>query len=274
MRDVVELPLPIQSSAHAALWQRGYTISVTSPAEPPPTRLVPAPSFYLTGRQPLRPGVILLAIVVAVGALSSVLYAMSHAGHTHFTSGGSGADRSASATFGVAPAADQKDDDDPDQIDTIVLGDPGDAPVPARRGDHVSSVHPTILVHLPRSGDQVGFIPNTPAGQLLYNWLAAFNQASYPALATALPNAALAAATTAQMELREQTGGFRLLSAKEVQPGVLVFRLRDQTPSATEVLGALQVRPKSSPATIASFSLRAVPSPRQGPTPLSPASPR
>jgi hypothetical protein len=120
----------------------------------------------------------------------------------------------------------------------------------------------------------VGFIPNTPAGQLLYNWLAAFNQASYPALATALPNAALAAATTAQMELREQTGGFRLLSAKEAQPGVLVFRLRDQTPSATEVLGALQVRPKSSPAAIASFSLRAVPSPRQGPTPLSPASPR
>src|SRR5271168_4610073 len=69
---------------------------------------------------------------------------------------------------------------------------------------------------------------------------------------------ALASATAAQMELRRQTGGFSLLSAKEVQPGVLVFRLRDQTPSATEVLGTLQVRPDSSPATIASFSLRAV----------------
>ena len=31
-----------------------------------------APSFYLTGRQPLRPGAILLATVAAVGALSSV----------------------------------------------------------------------------------------------------------------------------------------------------------------------------------------------------------
>jgi hypothetical protein len=68
------------------------------------------------------------------------------------------------------------------------------------------------------------------------------------------------------MELRRQTGGFCLLSAKEVQPGVLVFRLRDQTPLATEVLGTLQVRPNSNRVTIASFSLRAVPSPRQDPT--------
>jgi hypothetical protein len=297
MRDVVELPSPIPSSAHGALWQRVYTISVTNLAGPPPTRPAPgkpechplkrqplptdlpaltAPSFYITGRQPLRPTAILLAIVVAVGALSSVLYALSHGGHARFTSGDTGADRSANATLGGTPAADEKDDDDPDQIDTVVLGDPADAPEPARRGDHVSTVHPTILVRLPRSGDQVGFIPNTPAGQLLYNWLAAFNQASYPALATALPNFALASATGAQMELRRQTGGFRLLSAKEVQPGILVFRLRDQTPSATEVLGTLQMRPNSSPATIASFSLRAVPPFRQGPgtAPFSPASPQ
>ena len=40
---------------------------------------------------------------------------------------------------------------------------------------------------------------------------------------------ALASAAAAQIELRRQTGGFNLLSAKEVQPGVLVFRLRDQT---------------------------------------------
>jgi hypothetical protein len=123
----------------------------------------------------------------------------------------------------------------------------------------------------------VGFIPNTPSGHLLYNWLAAFNQASYPALANALPNDALDSATAAQMDLRRQTGGFNLLSAKEVLPGVLVFRFRDQTPLATEVLGTLQVRPKSNPASIASFSLRAIPSPRHdssaGAAPLSQASP-
>jgi hypothetical protein len=222
--------------------------------------ILTAPSFYITGRQPLSPAAILLAIVVAVGALSLVLYALSHAGHAHFTSGGSDADRSASATIGGVPAADQKDDDDPNQVDTVVLGDPADAPEPARSGAHVSTVHPTILVRLPRSGDQVGFIPNTPAGHLLYSWLGAFNQASYPALATALPNVALPSVTAAQMELRRHTGGFTLLSAKEVQPGVLVFRLHDQTPSATEVLGTLQVRTNSSPPSVASFSLRAVPS--------------
>jgi len=47
---------------------------------------------------------------------------------------------------------------------------------------------------------------------------------------------------------------------------VLVFRLRAQNPSPTEVLGTLQVRPNSNPATIASFSLRAVPSPHQDPS--------
>jgi hypothetical protein len=233
---------------------------------------VAGPTFYITDRQPLRPEAILLAAIAAVGALFAVLYALSHNGHSHLTSG---AYRSASATS-AATNADEKDD--PDQIDTIVLGDPADAPVPARRGDHVSPVHRTILVRLPRFGDQVGLIPDCPAGHLLYDWLAAFNQASYPALANALPNVALASAAAAQMDLRQQTGGFNLLSAKEVQPGVLVFRLRDQTPLATEVLGTLQVLPNSSPAAIASFSLRAVPQPRQdattGAAPLSPASPR
>jgi hypothetical protein len=238
---------------------------VTNPAGPPPTRLAPgkpehhrpltAPNFYLTGRQPLSPGAIALAIVAAVGALSLVLYALSH-----------------------TRGAGQKEDDDPNQIDTVVVGDPTDAPVPARPGTHVSPVHPTILVRLPRWGAQVGFIPNTPAGHLLYDWLAAFNQASYPALANALPTVALDSATGAQMDLRRQTGGFSLLSAKEVQPGVLVFRLRDETPSSTEFLGTLQMRPKSNPAAIASFSLRAVPSPNldstNGPAPLSPAAPR
>jgi hypothetical protein len=267
-------------------WRRVYTISVTNLAGSLETRSTPvkpergspkgpstdlsihpihrAPSFYITGRERLSPSAILLAIVLAVGALSTVLYALSRSGHTRFSTGASGAESVASVALGGMPAGDQKDDDDPNQVDIVVLGDPGDAPLPApRAATHAGSVHPTILIHLPRSGEQVGFIPNTPAGQLLYNWLAAFNHASYPELESALPNAAVASATSAQMELRRETGGFSLLSAKEVRPGVLVFRLHDQTPSASESLGTLQVRRNSNPATIASFSLRAIPSPRQ-----------
>lgn len=215
-----------------------------------------APSFYLTSRQPLRPGALLLATVAAFAALSSVLCALGHTGHAHLA-GNASAARSTAIPPEAPPAPDDKDD--PNQIDTIVLGDPADAPVPARPGTHVSPVHATIIVRLPRFGEEVGLIPDTPTGHLLYSWLAAFNQANQPALANALPSVALASTAAAQMELRHQTGGFTLLSAKEVQPGVLVFRLRDQTPAATEVLGTLQLRPDSNPATVASFSLRAIP---------------
>src|SRR5215469_15455475 len=244
---------PRRTSSAPACLQRPKDHPLMKPPQPTDGHTLTAPTFYITGRQPLSPGAILLAIVAAVGALSSVLYALNHTGHAHLTSGISGTARSPNATVAAAD-----DKDDPSQIDTIVLADPADAPVPARPGDHVSPVHPTILVRLPRFGDQVGLIPDTPAGRLLYNWLAAFNQASYPALGNALPTIELASAAAAQIELRQQTGGFSLLSAKEVQPGVLVFRLRDQTPPATEVLGTLQVRPNSSPAAIASFSLRGV----------------
>ena len=216
------------------------------------------PRFYVTVRQPLSPGAILLAIVGAAIALSAVLYALTQNKPEHLTPG---ADRSPNSTTTTTSAEDDKDD--PNQIDTIVLADPAYAPVPARKGEHVSPVHPFVIVHLPRWGDQVGLIPDSPAGHLLYNWLAAFNKASYPALANALPNEALAPAAAAQIELRQQTGGFNLLSAKEVQPGVLVFRLRDQTPEATEALGTLQLRPDSNPAAIASFSIRAVVPTRQ-----------
>jgi hypothetical protein len=209
------------------------------------------PRFYLTGRQPLRPGAILLAIVVAAGALSSVLLALGHAGQARPGFGGAGAAR-------PATVAGAQDKDDPDQIDTIVLGDPADAPVPGRRGEHVSPIHPTIVVHLPRFGEQVGLIPDSAAGHLLYDWLAAFNKANGSGLAGVLPNAGGEAAVALQMELREASGGFSLLSAKEVQPGVIVFRLRDQTAAGGEVLGTLQVAAGSSPAVVGSFSLRGV----------------
>jgi len=225
----------------------------TSPAVPS------APSFYLTRRQPLSPGAILLATVAAVAALSSVVYALGHNGRVHPAAGTPGGARSA------APAPTPADKDDPNQVDTIVLGDPADAPTPARHGDHVSNVHPFVIVHLPRFGEQAGLIPDTPAGRLLYRWLAAFNRGSYPALSNALPTLALAPSAAAQIELRRQTGGFALLSAKEVQPGVLVFRLRDQT-TQTEALGTLELRPGSGPAAIASFSLRSVTTPSQNAT--------
>ena len=196
------------------------------------------PRFYVTPRARFSPGPFLLALVIASVALLAVLHAQSRS-------------RYAGATTG-------DDDDDPSRVDTIYLGDPGEAPVATRPGNHPSSVHPFVVVHLPRSGDQLGQIPDTAAGRLLYAWLAAFNGADPSAAARALPHPEVDAAEAAQVELRKETGGFTLLSAKEVQPGLLVFRLHDQTVSQHEALGPLEVRSGANPPTIASFSLRAI----------------
>ncbi len=221
-------------------------------------RSLTAPTFHVIDRKPPRPAAILLAVVIAAGALSAVAFGLGHSKARHFSDSGGSPSRSPGVMAGGTPPADDDKDDDPSQVDTIVIGDAADAPVPARRGGHVSNVHATILVRLPRFGEQVGLIPDSPAGHLLYGWLAAFNQASYPSLEKVLPNAASGFTAAAQMQVRQQTGGFNLLSAKEIQPGVLVFRLRDQTPAATEVLGTLHVRANSNPAAIASLSLRAI----------------
>lgn len=217
------------------------------------------PSFAVMARQPMRPSAVLLAVMIAGGVLSMVGMGLGHGKARRFRDdeGGSAA-RTPGASSSSGSHADDDEDDDPSQVDTIVLGDAADAPVPAKKGQRVSNVHATVIVHLPRFGEQSGLIPDSPAGHLLYRWLAAFNQASYSALEDALPNDAASATAAAQMELREQTGGFNLLSAKEVQPGLIVFRLRDQTPEAREVLGTLYMRPNSNPAAVASFSLRAV----------------
>ena len=140
--------------------------------------------------------------------------------------------------------------------------------MPGRHGNHVSPVHRTIVIVLPRGGKDFGQIPNSAAGHLLYDWLAAFNSADSAALSMALPTIAPEASVAAQMALRRQTGGFYLLSAKEVEPGVLVFRLRDQTPEMTEALGTLQVRDDTLLPAVATFSVRAVPA---TPQPAGPA---
>jgi hypothetical protein len=212
----------------------------------------------------MRPSAVLFALVIAGGVLWLMSMGLGHGRAKHFRNdqGGSAARTAGGSSSSTAAPADD-DDNDPSQVDTIVLGDAGDAPVPARKGQRISNVHATVIVHLPRFGEQAGLIPDSPAGHLLYRWLAAFNQASYPALEDALPNDAEDATAAAQMELRTQTGGFNLLSAKEVQPGLIVFRLRDQTPEAREVLGTLYMRPNSNPAAVANFSLRAVEVKRQ-----------
>ena len=195
------------------------------------------PRFYVTPRSRFSPGSVLLAFVIASVVVLAVLHAQSRS-----RAGSSGGE----------------DDDDPSRVDTIYLGDPGEAPVAARPKGQPNSVHPFVVVHLPSTGSQFGQIPDSAAGRLLFAWLAAFNERDPSAARRALPAAGDESVEAAQVELRKETGGFTLLSAKEIEPGVLVFRLHDQTADAHEVLGTLRVLPGSTPARIESFSLREV----------------
>lgn len=211
----------------------------TAPGSP----ALPTPRFYLTPNRRLGPGSLLLALAIAL----CLLFAVSHAlGRSH----------------NLGTQADN-DDDDPSRVDTFYVGGPDQAPVAKRPSAGPSTVHPFVVVRLPGNGDQLGQIPATPAGHVLYAWLAAFNGTDPSALTRALPTAHADLVQAAQQELRRETGGFTLLSAKEIQPGVIVFRLHDQTPAETQVLGTLQLNPDTLSPTILTFSLRALPAPHQ-----------
>ena len=229
-----------------------------------------APSFYLTARQPLRPGVLLLAAALAAGGVYGIAYGLGQSAkrrHAHSSEGAPSRTPGAAGGGSAAAAKDDDEDDDPSQVDTVVLGDAADAPVPLRKGYRPANtnVHATVIVHLPRFGRDEGLIPDSAAGHLLWAWLAAFNTGSGPALNHALPNAAPAPTVATLLALRATNGGFNLLSAREIQPGLMVFRLRDQTPDGAEALGTLQVRPGSTPPALSSFSLREVPAPAAKP---------
>ncbi len=215
------------------------------------------PRFYVTPTQRFNPVPVFLAFVIALGCLFAVLYALNHSGHAHPSA--SEARGSQPGKEGSADNSAEDEEDDPSRVDTFYLGDPSEAPVATRPPGRANAVHPFVVVHLPSSGSQVGQIPDTTAGRLLFDWLAAFNGKDRSAFGRALPTPEVGLTEAAQVELRRQTGGFTLVSASEVQPGVLVFRLHDQTTSANEILGTLQVSPDSNPASIASFSLGAFP---------------
>ena len=216
------------------------------------------PSFHLLKTQPPRPGAFLLGAIASLLFLSAVIAALGHSRtarrHGHPAPDAAAPAAGPSASGIPVPG---NDDDDPDAFDTVVLADPSDAPIPASKGDHVSPVHPFAVVHLPRFGPDAGMIPDTPTGRALYTWLAAFNHGDPAGLATATGDSV--AVVAAQLELRRQTGGLALLSAKQIAPGLMIVRMRDQT-TQTELLGTLQLRP-TTPAAIASFSLRAISKP-------------
>jgi len=125
------------------------------------------------------------------------------------------------------------------QIDTIFRVIPADALCPRDRGTK-SPRHATILGRLPRFGDQVGLIPETPGGHTPIRRARRLQPGKYPALGNALPMSK----PLPRPRHRSKCGAERRLQhalAKERPNPASVFRLRDQTPAAIEALGTLQV---------------------------------
>ena len=164
-----------------------------------------APSFGVIERQPPRPAAILLAMLAAAGILSGAVFGLGHSKARHFAEGdfqrvphGRRCKRCVCEAMTKRTILRRWT---PSCLETrrTRLYPRGGATMSAR-------FTPPFLIRLPRFGDKVGLIPDTPSGKLLFRWLAAFNQASSPALEKILPNAALASTVGAQMDLRRQNG--------------------------------------------------------------------
>lgn len=208
--------------------------------------------------EPPRLGAWLLGGVASALALATVMLALGRPGRAHAMAHTGSGSRPSPSTGGSASGVAVQGDAGDSDFDTIVLADPANAPAPASDREP-SPVHPFAVIRLPRFGPGTGTIPDTPAGRTLYAWLAAFNHADGHSLAASVTTANLVQTVAAQLALRQETGGFELLSAREVAPGVMVFRVRAQT-TPTEALGTLRLR-ASVPAALQSFSLRALPTP-------------
>ncbi len=102
-------------------------------------------------------------------------------------------------------------------------------------------------------------IPKTPAGQVLADWLDAFNSGDAPKIAAFVkardpkhPDGFIVSAG-----FRNQTGGFDLVAIENSAPRAISFRVKEKN-SATVAFGSISVS-DAQPATIDDFSLNAIP---------------
>src|ERR1700760_1959542 len=89
-----------------------------------------APTFHLIDRKPPRPAAVFLAILLAATVLTGVAYGLGHTKQLRPTNDPLGATRTPGGDP-ITPREKEEEKDDPNQVDTIVVGDAADAPRPA-----------------------------------------------------------------------------------------------------------------------------------------------
>jgi hypothetical protein len=99
--------------------------------------------------------------------------------------------------------------------------------------------------------------PETPAGRTLKAWLEAFNSGDRPRMEAYIKRFDPERSVDQQMNFRNQTGGFDLLSIEKSERTHIEFRVKEKG-GATTALGRIDVK-DSDPAQIVSFAVRALP---------------
>ena len=99
--------------------------------------------------------------------------------------------------------------------------------------------------------------PDTPAGQTLKAWFEAFNSGDQTRMTSYLQKYDPARPLEQQVNFRNQTGGFDLLSLDKAERTQIAFRVKEKA-SPTTAMGRIEVK-DADPAVVVSFSLRALP---------------
>jgi len=99
--------------------------------------------------------------------------------------------------------------------------------------------------------------PDTPAGRTLKAWFEAFNSGDRASMEAYIKKFDPARPLDNQMNFRNQTGGFDLLSIDKSERTHVEFRVKEKAGSTTAI-GKLDVK-DSDPAEVVSFGIRAVP---------------
>lgn len=104
---------------------------------------------------------------------------------------------------------------------------------------------------------QTPAIPNTPVGHTLQAWLDAFNSGDRGRLQSYLAKYEPDKPLDNQVNFRNQTGGFELLSIDKADRLHMEFLVKEKA-GPTNAMGKIEVK-DADPATVVAFSLRAIP---------------
>ena len=99
--------------------------------------------------------------------------------------------------------------------------------------------------------------PDTPAGRTLKAWFEAFNSGDQAQIAAYLQKFDPSRPLDMQVNFRNQTGGFDLLSIDKSERTNITFRVKEKA-SPTVAIGRIEVKDADPAGVIASFGLRAV----------------